>query len=171
MPSPAKRPVVPHPLNPSLALVQLTRGYWAVIDAAYSAEVARSNWSATVVSKTVYASTNFPEKISLHRFIARLSGMDISGLIDHRNCNGLDCRSSNLRPATKATNAQNRGLDRSNASGVKGVHFENYTGKWRAEVWAHGKHLRLGRFATLEEAAVVASAARTEHHGEFARLQ
>lgn len=145
-----------------------------MIDAAYAIEVEKSNWFAHVVDKTTYAGTNRASvdgifvRISLHRFIAYLSGMDVSNLIDHENQNGLDCRQANLRPATKSTNAQNRGIDRNNTSGVKGVHYETWTGRWRAELWVNKKHLRLGRYATLAEAEHAVLQARREHHGAFA---
>jgi hypothetical protein len=166
------RAVRPHPTDPTLALVELTRGYWAVIDAVDAVEVGKHNWFAGCHggTKTIYAETNNAETgwISLHRFIAGLHGIDLANLIDHRNQNGLDCRQSNLRPATKATNAQNSRLGSSNTSGVKGVHFEAFTGRWRAEIWSQGKHIRLGRFDTRKEAAAAVRTARAAHHGEFA---
>jgi hypothetical protein len=171
-----KRVAVPHPTDPTLALIPCTRGYWAVVDAAYASEIEKYLWSARAHGKTAYASTNtalvngVPMAISLHRFVAYLAGMDMSGLIDHRDRNGLDCRERNLRPATRSTNAQNRGIDRNNTSGVKGVHYETYTGRWRAELWVGGKHLRLGRYTTIEAAAKAVRDARLEHHGEFACL-
>jgi hypothetical protein len=162
-----------------LVLVELTQGHWAVIDAADADEVSRYNWFAAKPkgSKTFYAGTGHDllgtgkRRTWLHRFIASLHGIDLSGLIDHKNVNGLDCRQSNIRPATKATNARNRGIDRNNTSGVKGVHFEASTQKWRAEIWVDKRHIRLGRFDTLEEAAAVIAVARREHHGEFARQE
>lgn len=170
------RKLVPHPTDHSLALVPLTQGKWAVIDAAYSAQVGRFNWFANKGNKTCYAGTNHPledgsgrQFMGLHRFIAKLGGMPTADLIDHKNMNGLDCRLSNLRPSTKSTNARNRGIDKNNTSGVKGVHFEAQTGKWRAELWVDNKHLRLGRFESKDDAASAVAEARTKYHGEFAR--
>ncbi len=170
------RDILPHP-DSNLALVQLTKGFFAIIDACYADPIGKFNWfenSCTSKYKH-YASTNHDPILgredvstSLHRYVAFLHGMDISGLVDHRDGNGLDCRFSNLRPATKATNAWNRGIDSNNTSGVKGVHFEAFTGRWRAEIWVNKKHLRLGRFASKEQAATVIARARREFHGEFA---
>jgi hypothetical protein len=80
----------------------------------------------------------------------------------------FDCRTQNLRPATKAQNQWNRKLCTRNTSGVKGVHFEAQTQRWRAEIWVNNKHLRLGRFDTIDEAAAAVTAARVQLHGEFA---
>jgi hypothetical protein len=171
---PAVRAIAPHPLNPALALVPLTRGMWAVIDSAHAGDVGRFNWYALKGTKTYYAETNHDEvgvdrdQMSLHRFVAKLAGLDVTRQIDHKNGDGLDCRTANLRPCTKATNAWNRPLDRNNRSGIKGVHFEAFTGKWRAEIWVNKAHYRLGRFASKDEAAQAIAKARAEHHGEFA---
>lgn len=172
----AVRLVVPHPTDPTLALVPLTRGMWAVIDAAHATEVGRFNWSAhkPPPGNAWYASTNHNETggrgrtMSLHRFIAKLCGISLTRQVDHKNGNGLDCRALNLRPSTKATNAWNRGIDRNNTSGIKGVHFEAQTKKWRAEIWVNKTHIRLGRFESKEEAAAVIADARVKLHGEFA---
>ena len=40
-----------------------------------------------------------------------------------------------------------------NTSGIRGVHFDNSSGKWRASISIHGKPTSLGRFSTKEEAA------------------
>lgn len=170
------RPVRPHPTDPALALVELTKGYWAVIDAAYADDVGRFNWSANTTASNsggVYATTNRRHDgtrghESLHRFIARLCGMDMRREIDHENRNGLDCRGRNLRSATKAQNQWNRHLCTRNKSGVKGVHFETHTERWRAEIWVNNKHLRLGRFDTIDEAANAVATARMQYHGVFA---
>lgn len=176
----ALRPIKPHPSDPTLALVELTHGRWAVIDAAYVIEVGQFNWSAVRAQNgSWYANRNMDDGDpsflrSLHRFVAHLAGLDLSRDIDHRDGNGLDCRRLNLRPATKAQNQWNRHSLTNNTSGVKGVHFEAFTRKYRAEIWVNKKHLRLGRFDTLEEAAAVVAATRRSVHGEFAndgRLQ
>jgi hypothetical protein len=170
------RQIVPHSSDPSLALVPLTRGMWATIDAAFSEQVGRFNWSASKPGgcKVFYARTNHDplgrgrRGESLHRFVAALAGINVGVLVDHENGNGLDCRAANLRSATKATNARNRGIDRNNSTDVKGVHFESCTGRYRAEIWVDNRHLRLGRYDTLVEAEAVILAARKEYHGEFA---
>lgn len=101
--------------------------------------------------------------LMMHRVILGLEPGD-AALVDHINGNGLDNRRANLRPCTKSENAQNLGdLIATNTSGYRGVHWETARKKWVARGIINGEHHFLGRFATAEEAAVVAAAWRTEH--------
>lgn len=90
-------------------------------------------------------------------------------LIDHKNKSRLDNRKSNLRPCTKAQNAQNarRHRDRTTA-GPKGVYYDPARRKWVADIMANGVRRRLGRFPTESEAAAAYSQAAKELHREFA---
>jgi hypothetical protein len=164
---------MPHPTDPTLALVELTQRRWAVIDAADAIAVGKFNWAARQYDDgSWYAIRSGKicknEPGSLHRLIASLHGFDMSHDIDHKDGNGLDCRQFNLRPATKAQNQWNRFSLKRNKTGVKGVHLESQTGRYRAEIWVNKKHLRLGRFDTLAEAKAVIIASRQAVHGEFA---
>lgn len=87
--------------------------------------------------------------------------------VDHINCNMGDDRWKNLRGATKAQNGFNRGLQRNNTTGHKGVYY--HANGYEAAVWANGKKHDLGRFRTLDDAVNAANAARLRLHGEFAR--
>ena len=69
--------------------------------------------------------------------------------LDHINGDRADNRIANLRQATNAQNAQNR-KRRDNRSGFSGVRKENK--KWLAEIKVNYKPIRLGLFATPEEA-------------------
>jgi hypothetical protein len=51
---------------------------------------------------------------------------------------------------------------------VKGVHFEEWSGRWRAEIQHKRKRFKLGRFDTREEAAAAYAAKARELFGEFA---
>jgi hypothetical protein len=92
--------------------------------------------------------------------------------IDHVNGDGLDNRRENLRVATHAQNASNRGVRVNNTSGFKGVHA-NHSGRgkqWFAYITTNYKRQHLGMFGTAEEAARAYDAAAVRLHGEFARL-
>lgn len=173
----AVRKLLPHPTNPALALVPLTRGYFAVISVCDSEEVGRFNWHATSELTPVrYAARNVYRgrgqnagRQYLHQFIADLAGVDARDEIDHINRDGLDCRRSNLRPATRGQNECNKSVRRDNASGLKNVHLDKRDSTWFSTIQVNGKAHYLGRFTTKEEAAAVAAAARERLHGEFAR--
>lgn len=89
--------------------------------------------------------------------------------VDHRNLNGLDNRRCNLRPASNGQNMANRGKQRNNTSGRKGVHLCRRTGRWRAGIHVNGKTIHLGRFKKLADAAAVYAENALRYFGEFAR--
>ena len=81
--------------------------------------------------------------------------------LDHINGDRADNRIDNLREATNAENAQNR-LRKDNKSGFPGVRAEN--NKWLAEIKVNYKPIRLGLFATPEEAHAAYLAAKRGFH-------
>jgi hypothetical protein len=90
---------------------------------------------------------------------------------DHINGNGLDNQRSNLRPVTRKQNQHHRRGDKGTSSRFKGVHWEKRTGKWRAGISGAGVgNLKLGRFASEEEAARAYDDAARQHYGEYAYL-
>lgn len=164
------RPVVPHPVYPGVAVVHLTRRYFAVISAVDADAVGRFNWHTTFGAKTRYG-FDLIAGMSLHRFVARLMGLALNAEVDHENGNGLDCRRSNLRDATHAQNQQNRvRLRQDNVSGVTGVAWDAGHCMWRARISVDGKRLHIGRFDTLGQAAAAVEAERRVRHGQFAGI-
>jgi len=81
--------------------------------------------------------------------------------LDHINGNRADNRFANLRQATNAENAQNR-RRKDNKSGYTGVRKEN--SKWLAEIKVNYKPMRIGLFATPEEARAAYLQARHKFH-------
>lgn len=71
--------------------------------------------------------------------------------IDHINGDASDNRIENLREATRGQNAQNLAMSPKNTSGYRGVCWDPVNGKWCAQIHA-GRHVKLGRFDTLEAA-------------------
>lgn len=91
-------------------------------------------------------------------------------IVDHLNGVKDDNRVANLSSGTSADNAKNTPLQCNNTSGVVGVHLCNFTGRWRAEIWANGKNNRIGRFDNFEDAVAARRAAERkfgfhENHG------
>jgi ribosomal protein S14 len=104
----------------------------------------------------------------LHRIILSLAGRSNQG--DHRDGNKLDNRRENLRLATHSQNLWNAGKKSHNKSGYKGVYLCRSTGRYRAEIRANNRAIKLGRFNSPEEAARAYDAAARQHHGSFAYL-
>jgi hypothetical protein len=157
----------------NLAFVPLTKGYEAVIDAAYVHLVDAWDWCARVTPHAVYAQRTDrtgpkQRKVYLHRVIMG----EPDGLkIDHIDSDGLNNRRANLREATTSQNNHNQRIRGDNTSGFKGVSWDKRCGKWRADIRLDGKNRFLGYHATLEAAAEAYAAASADLHGQFGRLE
>lgn len=103
--------------------------------------------------------------ISLHRFILNFPSYGI----DHRDCNGLNNRKHNLRPATNKENSRNC-RTRKNISGFKGVRFAKDINKFHARIVVNREMISGGLFDTAIEAAEKYNELAVKHFGEFARL-
>lgn len=89
--------------------------------------------------------------------------------VDHINENKSDNRICNLRQANRSQNMFNRGRNKNNTSGFKGVIFCKNTRRWRAQMSIYGKSVNIGRFDTKEEAAHAYFEKAKELRGEFAK--
>ena len=157
----------------NVAYVPLSQGYEAVIEAEDAPIVGTRNWNALVhPSGRVYAVSKYRlggeqwRTVFLHRTILIAgSGYDI----DHVNGDGLDCRLSNLRQATRSQNLMNSRRRSTSKSGYKGVSFVARHGHWRAEIKIEGKTKYLGSFPTPDEAHEAYVSAASQIFGQFAR--
>jgi hypothetical protein len=87
--------------------------------------------------------------------------------VDHINMNKVDNRWVNLRQATRSENLFNRGLPVNNKSGVKGVYWIKASSKWRATGILENKHVHLGLFNDINQAAIARMEFEMKHHKEF----
>lgn len=91
------------------------------------------------------------------------------GDIDHINENKSDNRIANIRIASRSENMFNRGKNKNNTSGIKGVTFCKATRRWRAQITIDRKSVNIGRFKTKEEAASAYMEKAQQFRGEFAK--
>ncbi|MEK6884406.1 MAG: HNH endonuclease [Nanoarchaeota archaeon] len=89
---------------------------------------------------------------------------------DHINCNGLDNRKENLRIVTQNENRMNRGKQKNNTSGFKGVAWYKDYKKWTARIMANGVSMYLGVFDDKNKAAKAYNDASKKYHKEFSRI-
>ena len=157
-------------IDGDVARVELSGGLWALIDAADVPLVEGVAWSASSTTrKHRYATRSIVQggiraNIQMHRLIMAASA-EVS--VDHINGDGLDNRRANLRICTHAENMRNKRTR--NKLGAKGVH--QHGRKFYATIERDGARLRLGPFATADEAGAAYAAAAQELHGEFAAAQ
>jgi hypothetical protein len=103
--------------------------------------------------------------VAMHREVAQPPpGLEV----DHINGNGLDNRRSNLRLVTRQQNSMNRGLNRNNTTGYKGVTRPMGSRSYIASVKFNYRRIYLGSFPTAESAARAYDAAARRYHGEHA---
>lgn len=126
--------------------------------------LSKFTWHIQKNKQTFYAYTNVKiggraTSLSMHRL---LTGMT-SGIVDHKNRNGLDNRLENLRFATKRQNSYNRA--RKNKTGFRGVY--RHRDKFACQIQAGEVRIDKTGFNTAEEAARMYDKLSKELHGEF----
>lgn len=108
-------------------------------------------------------------EVRLHRIVAERAGLNVTGKeIDHRFGNKLDNQRDSLRAATTQQNQANRGAQRNNKLGVKGVHLCARCKKFIAQIKVSGRKITIGRYGSAAEASAAYAAAAMKHFGEFA---
>lgn len=165
------------PSKVSYRRIKLTQGQYALVDASDFEWLDKYKWhayqhqsgkfyalrSATVNGKKFH--------ISMHRQILGLDYGD-PRIADHRDPERtLDNRRKNLRTTDHSGNARNRGIQKNNRTGFKGVYYDASKGGFLARIRAGGKQINLGGGDTPEKASVLYQAAAERLHGEFARLR
>lgn len=153
--------------NPSVRQVPLSRGMFAIVDAADFPKLFGHKWYAVRRHRNFYAETKINGKpVLMHIF---LIGKRRGFVTDHINGDGLDNRRCNLRFATHLQNMANRKRAIHSKSGFKGVHQDQYGG-FVAAARKNGEYHYAGYFHSAKEAALAYDAKAKEIHGEFARL-
>lgn len=153
--------------------INLTQGKSVIVDDDDYEWLSKNNWYAHKQGKTWYAkrttSINYHVTIiHMHREIMGLGIDNGKVYVDHIDGNGLNNAKSNLRLCTKAQNGMNRGPQRDNSSGYKGVGWDRSRHKWRAQITVNGKNTFIGRYNTKEKAARAYDKKAKELYGEFA---
>jgi hypothetical protein len=160
------------PVSAEIALIPLTRGMVAIVDAADFEKLSRYRWFTLKTKRgPCYAGTNMSGRIiSMHRFLMNPpKGM----WVDHIDGNGLNNRRSNLRICTPRQNACNhsRRKPKSATSQFVGVfQRRQQPDKWYAKVEYAGMICRLGPFDSELEAARARDFRAVELHGPYAHV-
>jgi hypothetical protein len=113
-------------------------------------EVIKYKWHKNKLGYCIGIINN--KHIKLHQF---LLGKKEGYEIDHQNRKPLDNRRSNLSFATRSQNCINRGLQKNNTSGFKGVHWNKKNKKWKVLININNKGIHLGYFKSLKQAVLI----------------
>ena len=165
------RPLIPQRDGTVIVPLANARGF-ALVDAADAELVGRYNWRlstqadspgrAYAVAGTWDPVTRKSGAIYLHQVL-----LPVAVEVDHVNCNGLDNRRQNLRPATRREQSRNTRRLKATRSGYKGV--RPIHGRWQAYISTESGFKHLGMFDTPEGAAAAYDWAAGTHFGRFAR--
>lgn len=146
--------------------IPLTRSLVALVDDEDYESLSAYKWHARKDGYRFYAARSHGgSTILMHRV---LLGAPAGMAADHLSGDGLDNRRANLRLATHAQNIHNRGANKNNTSGYKGVSLNR--GRWAAHINVNGKRKHLGSFSYPQEAHAAYCSAAEKLHGEFARF-
>lgn len=138
---------------------------------ASTGELTNADGSAVGFVKDGYLQVSVCGKAyAAHRVIWKMVYGEDPYIVDHADGDKLNNRLGNLREASRSENGANSRVYRSNRSGFKGVFWDNFAKKWRADTNFNGKKVFLGRFDTKEQAAAAYEMKVRELFGEFARV-
>lgn len=105
-----------------------------------------------------------------HRIVwAMTYGEWPSMAIDHINGDGSDNRLCNMRLASDEENNHNRGKNKNNRTGYRGVCFDNRRKAYMAQITVGGRGKYLGHFKTAVQASDAYEAEAKILHGKFYR--
>lgn len=90
--------------------------------------------------------------------------------VDHINNNRSDNRRENLRICNKKQNGSNVGIKKNNKSGYIGVSWDKRCEMWSADISPRGKHILIGHYSNIIDAAKAYDKKAKEYFGEFAKL-
>jgi len=144
------RTIPPEPPDESIRYIPMTKGVFAIIDAADYERVSEHKWFALVAGCRTYAHCYRNGKnVALHRFLMDPpKGM----VVDHIDGNGLNNRRRNLRVCTQQQNTYNS-RPRGKSPRFKGVCWDKSKGRWVVYIRHNGRDILIGRFTNKTEAA------------------
>ena len=124
-------------------------------------------WSVNLQNRKKPRAFSQKLKTYMHRLIVNCP-KDMQ--VDHIDGNPLNNQKSNLRICTLKENCRNIKKRKKGTSEYKGVYFEKFSKKWRAEITFNNKTIKLGRFLNEKDAALAYDEAALFYFKEFSSL-
>lgn len=149
-----------------MAKITLPNGSVCLVDDEDYARLSQFKWKLS--AKKYAAAKTTPGRKGKQEYMHRMILNAVVGMyVDHINGDGLDNRKNNLRLASKSQNGFNRGVQKNNSSGIKGIVQDKRDGVWMARIGFQGRKIHLGRFESAELAHEFRCLAAEMIHGEF----
>src|SRR3990167_9441496 len=149
--------------------IKLTQGKSAIVDNEDYGKLASHKWYALKSGRGyLYAVRDTRKGGKLKRFYMHREVINPKRgmFVDHSNHDGLDNRKGNLRICTNAENCRNQRASKSNATGLKGIHWHKRDMCWQAGIRTDGRNIYLGSFGGKKDAAYAYNVAAKKYFGE-----
>ena len=160
-----KKKKVNYEVKGDTVVCTLSNGVQFLIDVDDYGRVKEYGWSYNRPRDYIFC--NSLNQIPLSRFLLNCPpGFEV----DHINHNRLDNRRCNLRIATKSENSANTRRIKNGILRYKGVSYCTQTGRWRASIHYGDMQTTIGRYDTMEQAAVAHDLVSYKLYGDFAWL-
>ncbi len=135
--------------NYHVAIIPLTQGFSAIIDADDFRKIVGFTWRAKRNGRTTYAiSDTWGKRVYMHRLV-----LGTDECVDHIDNNGLNNRRSNLRVLSNTDNIRRKRPNLNGTSKYKGVSWYYRTKKWQVNIKVSGKSIAVGHFMNEIDAA------------------
>ena len=149
--------------------IKLTKGQHTIVDDEDFDYLNQWSWHLATggyaMRSTHTGSAKNGTRKKIHLWMHRIINGTPSDLFtDHINRNRLDNRKSNLRTVTKRQNQLNRGKQKNNTSGYKGVYRHTSNNKWIAQIKTAEKVKNLGSFDDVNDAIKARKEAERLYH-------
>lgn len=151
-----------------MKLIKLGSGGKTMVDDEDYENLKDSKWYVAHNGYVVKGIYNKMTQKTRSQFMHRVIMNTPNGMFtDHINHNKLDNRKCNLRICTRSGNQMNRKVSKNNKSGHKGVSWNKWARKWRAQISKNGKTYLGGYYDDVKEASKVYQQKAKELFGEF----
>lgn len=111
----------------------------------------------------------FGGQVLAHRLVWMFFNKKCPDFLDHIDGDKSNNRIENLRPCTVVENGYNRKISANNKSGYKNVVWHKRDKMWQASITVNKKHIHIGLFKNVEDAAEAVKIYREKFHKQFAR--
>lgn len=109
--------------------------------------------------------TVYDKWLAFENFFADMGRRPHGTTLERIDVNG-NYEPSNCKWATATEQQRNQRIQRNNSSGVKGVSWDKSKQKWAVQITANYKNIHIGRFSSLQEAALARKRAEEKYWGK-----
>jgi hypothetical protein len=143
--------------------IKLTKSKYAIVDDDYFEYLNQWKWYCNFYDYAVreIGGSKNKKRIYMHRLV---NNTPENYLTDHINRNRLDNRKINLRTVNPTASILNRGINKNNTSGHKGIIWRKDTKSWSARIKTNYKEIYLGCYKDIKEAIKARKKAELIYH-------